>query len=65
MDDGFTSLITVVRSTSLTGSHGSIIDELEEVLSITSNQGDFFAVFSQCVKLVGIRGLDLFAGDVG
>ena len=35
------------------------------MLSVASNDGDLLAVLTQGIKLVGVRGLDLLAGDVG
>lgn len=35
------------------------------MLSVASNDGELFAVFAQCVELIGERCLELLARDVG
>lgn len=49
----------------LTGGHGRVIDQVDQVLAIAGDDGDLFAVLAQCVELVLEGGLDLLAGDVG
>ena len=65
LDDGLAGLVSVVRGPGLAGRDGRVVDELEEVLAIASNNGNLLAVLPQSVKLVGVSSLDLLAGDVG
>jgi hypothetical protein len=65
LDDGLASLISVVRRAGLAGSDGSIVNQLQEVLAVASDDGNLLAVLAEGVELVGVRGLNLFAGDVG
>ena len=64
LDDGLARLITVIRRAGLTGGDGSVVNELQQVFPVAGNDGDLFAVLAERVKLVGISGLDLLAGDV-
>lgn len=65
LDDGLAGLVAVVGGTGLARGDGGVIDELEEVLSVASNDGDLLAVLAEGIELVGVGSLDLLAGDVG
>ena len=65
LDNGLASLVTVVGSASLAGSDRSVIDELEEVLAITGDNGNLLAVLPQSIELVSVGSLNLFASNVG
>jgi hypothetical protein len=64
LDDGLASLISVIGLASLTRSNRSIIDKLEQVLSVAGNDGNLLAVLTESIELVGIGSLNLLAGDV-
>lgn len=59
---GFISVISVSR---LAGCDRSIVDQFEQVLSVTSDDGKFLAVLTESIELVGERCLELLARDVG
>ena len=65
LDDSLAGLVSVVGVASLARGDRGVVDELEEVLSVASNDGDLLAVLTESIKLVGVGGLDLLAGDVG
>lgn len=65
LDDGLGSLISVICSASLTRGDWSIIDQLQQVLSEASNDGELLAVFTESIELVGIGSLEFLASDVG
>ena len=65
LDDGLGCFISVICGTGLTRGDRGIINELQEVLSVTSNDGELLAVFAKSVKLVGVGSLQLLTGDVG
>lgn len=65
LDDGLAGLVAVIGGAGLTRGNRGVIDELEEVLAVASNDGDLLAVLAEGIELVSVRSLDLFAGDVG
>ena len=65
LDDGLASLISIICGTSLAWGDWVVINELQKVLSETSNDCEFLTVFTESIKLVGVSSLKLFAGDVG
>jgi hypothetical protein len=58
-------LVAVVGLAGLAGGDRGVVDELEQVLSVASNDGELLAVLAHGVELVGEGGLELLAGDVG
>ena len=65
LDDGLGGLVAVVGLASLAGSDRGVVDELEEVLAVASNDGHLLAVLTESVELVGESSLQLLTGDVG
>lgn len=65
LNDGLAGLIAIVGVAGLTRSDGSVVDQVEQVLSIAGDNGDLLAVLAERIKLVLEGSLDLFAGDVG
>ena len=57
LDDSLGSFISIICGTSLTWGDGSIIDELQQVLSVPSNDGKLLAVLAESIELVGIGSL--------
>jgi hypothetical protein len=49
----FASLIAVICGTGLTRGHGGVVNELEEVLAESSNDGNLLAVLTEGIKVVG------------
>ena len=64
MDDGLGGFITVICGAGLAWSDRSIVNELQEVLSVACNNGKFLAVFAEGIELVGVSSLQLLASDV-
>lgn len=65
LDDRLAGLVAVVRLTSFARSHGGVVDEVQEVLAVSGNDSDLFAVFAKRVELVLEGCLELLTGDVG
>jgi hypothetical protein len=65
LDDGPASVVPIVGLASLTGGHGGVIDQVEEVLAVAGDDGDLLAVLAEGIELVLECGLDLLTGDVG
>lgn len=65
LNNGLAGLVSVISLASLTGGDWGVVDEFEEVLSVSCDDGDLLAVLAQSIKLVCVGGLDLFASDVG
>ena len=59
------SLIAVISLASLSRSHWGVIDELEEMLAVASNNSKLLAVLAHGIELVGESSLELLAGNVG
>lgn len=59
------SLVTIVSLTGLSGSDGSVVDKLEQVLSVAGNDGQLLAVLAHGIELVRESSLELLTGDVG
>lgn len=64
LDDGLGGIVAIVGVAGLAGSNGGVIDQVEEVLSVTGDDGDLLAVLTERIELVLEGGLDLLAGDV-
>lgn len=60
----FAGLVSVVGLAGLTRGDGGIIHKLEQVLSVSSDNGKLLAVLTESVELVGEGRLELLAGDV-
>ena len=58
-------LVAVVCVSGLTRGDGSVVNQLQEVLSEASDDGKLLRVLTESVKLVSEGGLQLLAGDVG
>lgn len=65
LNDGPTSFISVVCLPGLAGSDRGVVNELKEVLAVAGNDGNFFAMLTESIKLVRIGSLDLLASNVG
>lgn len=65
LDNSLAGLVAVIGGAGLTRSDGGVVDELEEVLAVASNDGNLLAVLAEGIELVGVGSLNLFAGDVG
>lgn len=65
LNNSLAGLVSVISLASLAGSDWGVINELEEVLSVSGDDGDLLTVLAQSIKLVCVGGLDLFASDVG
>ncbi len=65
LDDGLAGFVAVVGGAGFAWGDWGVVDQLEQVLAVAGDDGDFFAVLAQGVELVGVGGLDLFARDVG
>lgn len=65
LDDGLGGLVAVVGLASLTRGDRGLVDQLEEVLAVASNDGHLLAVLAESVELVGEGSLQLLTGDVG
>lgn len=59
------SLVAIVSVAGLAGGDGSIVNELEKVLSVAGNDSKLLGVLTESVKLVGEGRLELLTGDVG
>lgn len=59
------SLVTVIRVSGLARGDGSVVNELEEVLAVASDDGHLLRVLTKSIELVGEGSLQLLAGDVG
>ena len=65
LNNGLGSFVAVVGRATLTRGDRSVIDQLQEVLSVSCNDGGLFTVFTESIELVGESSLQLLAGDVG
>lgn len=65
MDYGFGGLETIICGASFTWGNRGIIDKLEEVLSVTSDNSKLLAVFAESIELVGVGRLQLLTSDIG
>ena len=59
------SLVAIVRGAGLAGSHRSVVNELQQVLAVASNNSELLAVLTKSIKLVCESGLQLLTGNVG
>lgn len=57
-------LIAVVGFTSLAWSDGSLVDELEKMLSEPGNDGELLTMLAEGVELIGESSLELLTGDI-
>jgi len=58
-------LVAVVGGPGLTGSDRGVVNELEEVLAESSNDGNLLAVLTESIEVVGEGRLQLLTGDIG
>jgi hypothetical protein len=58
-------LVSVICLASLTRGNRGVIDELEKVLSVASDDGKLLAVLAHSIELVGESSLELLTGNVG
>lgn len=65
LDDGFASLIAVISLASLARSYGGVVNEVQEMLAVSGDDSDLFAVFAKRIELVLEGCLELLSGDVG
>lgn len=65
LDDGLAGLVTVVGGPRLAWRDGCCVDQLQEVLSVASNNGDLLAMLAEGIELVGVGGLYLLSRNVG
>ena len=65
LDDGLGGIVAVVGVAGLAGSDGGVVDQVEEVLAVASDDGDLLTVLAERIELVLECCLDLLAGDVG
>jgi hypothetical protein len=65
LDDGLAGLVAIVGIAGLAWCDWGVIDELEQVLAVAGDDGEFLAVFAESVELVGECCLQLLARDVG
>jgi hypothetical protein len=65
LNDGLGSLVSVVCSAGLAGGDRGVIDKIQEVLTVASNDSELLTVFAESIELVGVGGLELLAGNVG
>ena len=64
LDDSLTGLIAVVCGASLSWRDWSVVDQLEKVLSVASDNRHLLAVLAKSIELVAEGSLELFTGDV-
>ena len=60
----FARLVSVVRVAGFAGSNWGVVDELQKVFSVTSNDSNFLAMLTESIELVRERRLELLTGDV-
>lgn len=65
LNDGPTSLITIISLSGLAWGDWGVVNELEKVLAVASDNGDFLAVLAEGIELVGVGSLDLLTRNVG
>jgi hypothetical protein len=65
LDVCLASLVSIVRLAGLARGDGGVVDQLEEVLAVASDDGELLAVLAHGIELVGEGSLELLAGDVG
>ncbi len=61
----FAGLVTIVRIASFSWCDWGIINELQQVLSVASNDGNFLTMLTKSIKLVSKCCLELLTGNVG
>ncbi|CAN8101102.1 unnamed protein product [Discula destructiva] len=61
LDYGFASFITIIRCACLARRHGSVVNQFEQVLPVSGDDGHLLAVLAQSIELVCVGGLDLLA----
>lgn len=59
------SLVAIVGLACLAGSYWGIVDQLEKVLAVASNDSKLLAMFPHGIELVSKSSLELLASDVG
>ncbi len=64
LDDGLGGLVAVIGVASLAGGDGRVVDELEKMLAVPGDDGQFLAVLTHRVELVRECRLEFLARDV-
>lgn len=64
-DVRFASFVSIIRVSCLARSDRGVVNKLEQMLSISSNDSKLFAMLAQGIELVSKGCLELLAGDVG
>lgn len=64
LDNGFTSLVPVVRRARLARRHWGVVNELKQVFAVARDNGDLLAVLAQSIELICICGLNLLACNI-
>ena len=59
------SLVAIVGLACLAGSYWSIVNQLEKVLAVASNDSKLLAMFPHGIELICKSSLELLTGDVG
>lgn len=59
------SLISVISVPCLARRNRGVVNELQQVLAVASNDGQLLAVLAESIELVGESRLQLLASDVG
>jgi hypothetical protein len=57
LDDGLGCLVSIICSAGLAGGNWSVVNELQKVLSVASNDGELLAVLTERIELVGVSSL--------
>ena len=65
LNDGFAGVVAVIGGARLARRHRSVIDEIEEMFSVTGNDGSLLTVFTESVELICVRGFELLSSNVG
>lgn len=64
LDDSLTGLVAIVRGSGLSWRDWSVVDQLEKVLPVASDNRHLLAVLAKSIELVAEGSLELFTGDV-
>ena len=65
LDDGLGCLVSIICGAGLTWGNRGVVNELQKMLPVTSNDGKLLAMLTERIKLVGISSLQLLTGNVG
>lgn len=64
LDNGLGGFVAVVGVARLAGGNGGVVDELEEVLAVAGDDGEFLAVLAHRVELIGECRFQLLTCDI-